>query len=221
MGTECCGVIAYYTHRSSTSIPNLLLHVACGLFAIDRDLVRYIFLTLALVGNTLFVATITLGLQIGDPTQRDLAVQTAVATHQLTGLSTLVFASLVHAITLTYFMGTGRWMEETLDAYRIDKSPRQQNLQLKTKTILQIGACLTLLLTTGALGALADPASPMGMEGWLGVPTHTWHFLSAITTASVNLLVNLSEYFAISRNHTLIDTVMRQVREIRAQHGLS
>jgi uncharacterized membrane protein YciS (DUF1049 family) len=183
--------------------------------------VKYIFLTLAVVGNVLFVTTITLGLKIGDPTERDIAVQTAVATHQLTGLSTLVFASLVHAITLTYFMGTGRWMEETLDAYRIDKSPRRQNLQLKTRTVFQIGICLALLLTTSALGALSDPASPMGVQGWMGIPTHTWHFLGAISTASVNLLVNFSEYFAIARNHALIDQVMQQVHAIRAQHGLS
>ena len=182
---------------------------------------RHIFLTLALLGNGLFVTTIVLGLRIGDPTERDMAVQTAVAAHQLTGLGTLVFASLVHAITLTYFMGTGRWIEETLNAYPIDQSFRLQNQRLKSKTIMQIGACLVMLLTTGALGALSDPASPMGLEGWMGVPTHTWHFLSAIGTASLNLLVNINEYLAITRNHGLIQEVMRLVHTIRAERGLT
>ncbi len=82
---------------------------------------KRIFLTLAVLANAVLVTALFFGLWIGDPNTRDLVIQRRVSTHMLIGLGALTFATLVHAILFTYFMGTGRWLEETSRAYSLDK----------------------------------------------------------------------------------------------------
>src|SRR4029079_14542695 len=72
-----------------------------------------IFSTLAMCSNLLLIATFWLGLGIGDARVRESVVQSRVMVHFLAGVAPLVFAVLVHALVITYFMGTGRWMNET------------------------------------------------------------------------------------------------------------
>src|SRR5262245_57273195 len=78
--------------------------------------VTRIFTTLAIFAAVLTAATFALGMSISDATQP--SAQGTVSIHMLTGLGALIFTSLVHAIVLTYFMGTGRWLEETTTAYK-------------------------------------------------------------------------------------------------------
>ncbi|MBS0265896.1 MAG: hypothetical protein JSS02_28455, partial [Planctomycetes bacterium] len=78
-----------------------------------------IFLSLAIFTSVGLFVALGLGLAIGDATQRDLAVQSRVTVHMLTGAAALVFSMLVHALVVTYFMGTGRWLEETCNAYKL------------------------------------------------------------------------------------------------------
>jgi hypothetical protein len=78
--------------------------------------VKRIFLTLALLANGSLIVSAILGLNIGDSQQRTLEVQGQIGTHMLTALAAMCFVALVHAICFTYFMGTGRWLEETSNA---------------------------------------------------------------------------------------------------------
>jgi hypothetical protein len=70
--------------------------------------VKRIFLTLGVLTAVCFVVTGSLGLSIGNASSPDPKVQTGISIHMLAGMGTLTFAMLVHAITLTYFMGTGQ-----------------------------------------------------------------------------------------------------------------
>lgn len=181
---------------------------------------KRIFVSLALLSNALLVAAFVLGMKIGDPTLRDPSVQGLVGQHFLTSLAALVFAALVHAIVLTYFMGTGRWMEETTEAYQLGGAERARNKRLKYRTIPAMVVCLVLLVASGAFGAAADPASPVKYGGFAGMSAATVHFAIAVVTLVVNLAVNAWEYAAIARNHALIGDVMVEVRRIRAARGL-
>ncbi|MDB4638213.1 hypothetical protein OAF24_04875, partial [bacterium] len=73
-----------------------------------------IFSSLCVVSTILLIVALVLGLNIDDA--KELSSRGAVSNHMLMALAALVFALLVHAILLTYFMGTGRWLEETSNA---------------------------------------------------------------------------------------------------------
>ena len=180
---------------------------------------KRIFLTLAIVGNVAGLAAFFVGWLIGDASVASPAIQKTVSGHMLLGLAALVFQSLVHAICLTYFMGTGRWMEETSNAYRLDAEFRSRNQSLKYRSLPGMVACLLVLVATGALGAAADPATPAN-AGILGLSGATLHFLVASIGLVVNAATNLTEYSAISRNSNIVDEVMVAVRTIRRERGL-
>lgn len=179
-----------------------------------------IFLTLAILAGLAVLTAVVLGLQIGDAKSLDSAVQSQISRHLLVGVGALTFATLVHAVLLTYFMGTGRWIEETSHAYDLGSDWHQQNQKIKYGLLPAMTLCLVLLIATGALGAAADPATPVSLDGTFGLSGATIHFAVSITTAIVNLLVNVLEFAAISRNAAIIEGVLVQVRRIRLDRGL-
>lgn len=179
-----------------------------------------IFLTLASLGGLLLVAAVVLGLSIDDPKVATASVQAGVSAHFLTAVGGLVFSAMVHAIVLTYFMGTSRWIEETGNSYPLSPAPREESRRLKYRVMPAMAGCLVLLIITGATGAAADPASPYGAQGMFGLPSSTVHLLLAMTTVCVNFAVNYLEYLAIFENGRIVDQVLAEVRRIRLEKGL-
>lgn len=179
-----------------------------------------IFATLSVFTTILLAVTFVLGWMIGDPSVPDPAVQEQVRWHFLTALGALVFAMLVHAIVLTYFMGTGRWIEETSQAYRLGNQWNDESRSLKYRTLPWMAFALVLLILTGAFGAIADPASPAGADGFGGISAATVHFVVASLAFAVNIFVNLLEYSAITRNSQAIREVLGEVNRIRREKGL-
>ncbi len=175
-----------------------------------------IFLTLAVLSTIVLGVAFALGMNIGDPRLPDAAI----ARHFLTALAALIFASLVHALVLTYFMGTGRWMEDTSRVYQLDARWQSESQSLKSRTIPKMIVCLLLLVLTGAFGAASDPASAVGFRGWGDVSGAKVHLLIAAATFAINVLVNLHEFQAIQRNSKLIEEVLGEVRRIRIEKGL-
>lgn len=198
----------------------LQCHWATYLTLTIRNSVTRIFLTLCIVSIIALAAAFWLGLEIGDATSRDPIVQKNVGNHILAGLAALVFALLVHAIVLTYFMGTGRWLEETTLAYHLPTKWQQESKTLKYRTIPAMVVCLVLLILTGAFGAAADPASATGFRGFGGLSADSLHMAIALTTLGVNLIVNLLEYSALHRNGVIVSEVLQEVRRIRLERGL-
>jgi hypothetical protein len=177
--------------------------------------VSRIFLSLAVVGTIFLVSALVLGLNIEDP-KLDRG---SVANHLLVALGALVFAMLVHAILLTYFMGTGRWLEETSRAYKLSPDYCARSSQLKYSTLPLMVGTLFLLIVTGALGAAADPLAA-GFSGWLGLTVGEIHFLTACLAVGANAIVNIIEYLAIAKNGRLVKEVLADVQRIRQEHGL-
>lgn len=180
--------------------------------------VTRIFLTLASVSTLLLLTVFVLGLNIGDP--RVLESQALVSWHLMLALTGLIFATLVHAVVLTYFMGTGRWMEDVSKAYQLGERWRVECQRLKYRVLPWMCFCLLLLLTTIGFGVAADPASRLGYSGWAGLSISTLHLLVALTTVGCNFLVNVREFHALERNGQLVNEVMAKVREIRIARGL-
>ena len=179
-----------------------------------------IFLSLAVVSSLLLFATMGFGLWIENPAARDAAEQAIVQRHLLLAFGGLIVALMVHGLVLTYFMGTGRWIEETSTTYGLEEKWRKENTTLKYGTLPLMVGSVFLLIGAGAFGAAADPASPVGFQGWFGLSAATWHFLVAILALGLHLIATVVEYFALSRNGELIQEVMAEVHRIRAAHGL-
>ena len=180
-----------------------------------------IFLPLAFLSTVALVVAMVLGLSIDDPRVPTAAVQAGVQYHFLVALAALCFATLVHAIVLTYFMGTGRWIEETSNAYRLGPVLYEQSKSIKYRAVPAMVVAFVLLLMTGALGAAADPASPMQSSGWLGLSAATLHLSAAIFTVLANVAVNYLEFTALERNGEIVEQVLAEVRRIRVEKGLA
>ena len=72
---------------------------------------KTIFLPLAVLSTLLLSGTLLLGLGIENAADAKLSHQ--VDYHLWTSIGGMLFATLVHGLVMTYFIGTGRWFEET------------------------------------------------------------------------------------------------------------
>ena len=179
-----------------------------------------IFLSLAICSTGTLLTALWLGLDVGDASVRAAAVQSRVAVHFLTGVAALVFAVLVHALVVTYFMGTGRWLEETCNAYRLGDARQSGSRTLKWRLYPAMVTSLLLLIVTGASGGAADPASAVGFKGWGPLTAAQVHLAIAGLTLGINAAVNVAEYVALRRNGRIVDEVLQEVRRIRLERGL-
>lgn len=177
--------------------------------------VNRIFLTLSIVSNLGLAVAFGFGLSIGDPSQADAILRRSVSLHLLTALGAALLALLVHAVALTYFMGTGRWIEETCEAYRLGPDPRARNIRLKYRAIPGMIVCILLIMTTGAFGAMSDPGAERSAS-W----SSQIHFLLACLTLGGNVLSSWLEWSAIADNGRLVDSVVQEVKRIRTSRGL-
>jgi hypothetical protein len=182
--------------------------------------VKHIFLTLTVVSTLLLLASFGLGLEIGDPHSLAPLTRKLLSYHLLISVAALIFAALVHAVLLTYFMGTSRWLEEARQAYKFDIRWSEENRQLKYRTIPVMAVCLLVLIANIPLGALAVDRAAWVLPGIGSIsPSHV-HLVFSLLTLVVNLAVNAMEYRAIRRNGELIADVLGEVRRIREARGL-
>ncbi len=171
-----------------------------------------IFLIVAIVSNALLATALVLGWNIEDAAALD---DTARGQVFLIALLSSIFAILVHAIVLTYFMGTGRWIEETSQTYGLGPDRHTASTRLKYRAIPTMLICLILIIGTGAFGAIADPASDSSVPGDVMI-----HLTLAVTMVCVNIVASWLEYDWIKRNGDIVDEVVRDVRRIRIEKGL-
>lgn len=179
-----------------------------------------IFSTLAILSTAALWTTFWLGWRIGDATSREMVVQGRVTVHFLTAVGALCFAVLVHAFVLTYFMGTGRWMEETCQAYHLGDDWQLRSRELKWRMYPAMVGGLLLLIVTGAFGGAADPASAFGFKGFGSLSAAQVHLTVAVLALIWNAGVNFLEFRALQRNGALITEVLEEVRRMRVERGL-
>ena len=162
--------------------------------------------------------TFNRGWSLGDAAS--LANQDAVSFHMKLGMLASILCCCSHALLLTYFMGTGRWLEETCRAYALGPEFRTENMQLKWRAYPAMTVCFVMLIMVMICGAAADRASVVDFQGFAGLTAGQVHLTSVLLTLTVNLSVNVWEFFAIRRNGVLVNAVLARVREIRTERGL-
>lgn len=177
-----------------------------------------IFPSLALVAVVSMGIAFWLGWVIEDPASREM--QSHVSWHMFVGLGAMVFTSLVHSIVLTYFMGTGRWLEETSKAYSLTDEYFAESKRIKYRTIPLMVFGIVAIVFTGAMGAMADPAAGSTYGGWFGLTPAKTHFAIACLAVMGNLLIHFIEFQAVVRNGKIVDAVLADVHRIRKERGL-
>lgn len=179
-----------------------------------------IFPTLAVVAVISMLVAFGLGWVIEDARSIEPAKMGQVTLHMFVGLGALVFVSLVHSIILTYFMGTGRWLEETCKAYSLGDEYFAASKRVKYRVIPMMVFGIFSLVMVGAVGAMADPASGSKFTGWFGLDAAKTHFAIAATAITLNLLIHFMEFQAVRQNVEIINMVLADVHRIRTERGL-
>jgi len=174
----------------------------------------------AVFAVALMAATAGLGLWIGDlHDATDPAVLRWGTVHRLSGMFAALVVLLVNSIAVTYFIGTGRWCREVVEAYGLASELVDRSRRLKRASFPF--AVLGMLSVVGivALGGAADPggglAGPGGSRDWV-----TWHLVGGIGLAAVIAWCFQAQVPPIRRQHALIDEIMAEVRRERAARGL-
>jgi len=176
-----------------------------------------VFTRAALFALTLLAATAGLGLWLGDlHGVTDPAVLRWGTVHRLTGVLTALVVVLVNSLTVTYFIGTGRWCREVVEAYGLDDAIIARGAKIKRGAFpFALGGMLAVVAIV-ALGGAADPASGRrGSSDWV-----TPHLIGGIGLAAAIAWCFQAQLPAIRRQHGLIDEVMDLVRRERLARGL-
>ena len=164
-----------------------------------------IFVSLATLNALGLLATFVIGFLSQGRAEKMFAV------HLIGGLFTTVFTLLVHSLAYTYFMGTGRWVQEVVEAYKLPDSLFQRSRTLKSRTFVFVLVSTLLVIATVTCGAASD-------RGMLDV---NFHLVLSVIAIAFNFWSYLFEFRSIRSNGELLDQVMHEVRRIRKERGLA
>jgi hypothetical protein len=176
-----------------------------------------IFPTLAALSIGLFLASLILGLAIGNlydnPTDATLRTR---GIHMLTGTAAALAVVFVHSIVVTYFIGTSRWCKEVTETYRLDPTPLRRSAQLKRRTFPWCVLGMLTVVGVGALGAASDPGT--GRPGTADMAD--WHLMAAFAGLAFIAWTYFQAWLNIAENQLVIQEIVAKVAAIRRQRGL-
>lgn len=160
----------------------------------------------------LLVATAGLGLWVGDlHGQTDPAVLRWATVHRLSGAFAALTVVLVNSMAFTYFIGTGRWCREVVEAYGLAGSLFERARGLKRRVFPWVLLGMLSVVLAASLGAAADPASGRpGTADWVPV-----HLIGSLACVGVIGCCFQAQYAVIRQQQTLVGEVLDQVAEVR------
>jgi hypothetical protein len=136
--------------------------------------------------------------------------------HFQLGLATALATVLINSLSVTYLIGTSRWVQEVTDVYGLDSRFAHSSKQLKRRTFAWALVGVTAIITVVALGAAADPVtSSESTAAWV-LP----HATAAMLGASLIVWAILVQAHHLHRNSLVIDQVVQEVRRERLARGL-
>lgn len=163
-----------------------------------------IFLGLAITCGSLLVASFAFGFWVAclpQGHQHDFFY----GIHFLLGLLTVLTALLVHSIVFTYFLGTGRWVKEVVQVYKLPAWVYAQSVTNKRKAFPFVIWSMTLVGVTTWFGA------GTATRGWPSL----WHLVMAALGLAFNLGSFVFEYAVIVAQARLLLEVKAEADRIR------
>lgn len=174
----------------------------------------------AIFAVALMIATAGLGVWL--PSLHDTTDPSVLrwgTVHRLSGMFAALVVLLVNSMGVTYFIGTGRWCREVVEAYGLSTELIDRSRQLKRHAFPFAVVGMLAVVCIVALGGAADPggglAGPGGSRDWV-----TWHLVGGIGLACLIAWCFQAQVPIIRRQHELIDDVMVEVRRERVARGL-
>ena len=176
-----------------------------------------VFSRASLFAMSLLVATAGLGLWLGDlHGQTDPLVLRWGTVHRLSGVLAALVVVLVNSMGVTYFIGTGRWCREVVEAYHLNSAFIERSKKLKKSAFPFALVGMLGVVAIVALGGAADPASGRpGTENWV-----TPHLLGGLGISAGIAICFLGQLTPIRAHSVLIDDVMKEVHHARKVRGL-
>lgn len=113
--------------------------------------------------------------------------------HFVVALAATVLTLLVHCLVLLYFLGTGKSLQEAVDAHRLDPSILAWTREAKRLVFPLLGAATLTTVATAIVGGGADtgrvPPLVHGALGTLAVVLNLWAFYRQIIVMGRNSVV--------------------------------
>ncbi len=176
-----------------------------------------IFPTLASLSLGLFLASIVIGLMIGDlynnPTEATFRLR---GVHMLTGTAAALAVVFVHSIVVTYFIGTSRWCKEVTETYRLDPGPLRRSTLLKRRTFPWCVMGMLTVVAVGALGAASDPGTGRPNTADMA----SFHLMAALGGLAFIAWTYFLVWQNIAENQLVIQEIVGMVAGIRRERGL-
>ena len=180
-----------------------------------------IFPVLACFALVSMVGVLLLGLTLGElGPQSPREVLNRATVHRLSGVAAALVVVLVHSIIVTYFIGTGRWCKEVVEAYSLDRQLVERSTTLKRRTFPH--ALLGMLAVVGivALGGAADPAAALHLQPVAGITWSQMHLLGSVLGIAYIAYTFIIEWTNVFANRDVIEEILAEVRRIRMGKGL-
>ena len=172
-------------------------------------MIRY-FLVMAVTGTSLLVADIVLGFFATGEAHGPGAIARGI--HLLFSLATVVILLGIHSIVYTYFVATGKWAKEVVEAYQLPDWINTQAKKNKRRAFRFIMWSMTTIAVAAWLGGAADTRGPSYA---------IWHLFSALFALAFNLGAFVVEYAVIVAHVRLLGELKDRADQMReAQLGV-
>ena len=168
-------------------------------------MIRY-FLVMAVTGTSLLVADFVLGMFATDEAHGPGAIARGI--HLLFSLATVVILLGIHSIVYTYFVATGKWAKEVVQAYRLPDWISTQATKNKRRAFRFIMGSMTAIAMAAWLGAAADTR---------GSSYSVWHLIFAAFALAFNLGSFVVEYIVINAHVRLLTELKDRADQMRAE----
>ena len=136
--------------------------------------------------------------------------------HMLVGIIAGIVAILVNSISVTYFIGTSRWCKEVTDTYSLSDDHSAESTRLKRCSFPWALFGILTVLAIVALGGASDPGTGLDSTASFAMP----HFFLAVAGVALIAVSFIQQASFIRKNSEIVDTILREVREIRIAKGL-
>ncbi len=136
--------------------------------------------------------------------------------HFQLGLATSLAVVLINSLSVTYLIGTSRWVKEVCEAYGLASKHVEASTRIKRATFPWSISGVFAILVVIALGAASDP-------GTLRDTTANWvtpHLIGAVTGACIIVIAIFLQAINLHRNSQIIEEVVAEVQREREARGL-
>ncbi len=137
--------------------------------------------------------------------------------HMGVGILAALVNVLVNSITITYFVGTSRWVREVVETYHLSTEHIRRANRIKRGTFPMALGAILLILTIVALGAASDPSAVV-QNSEQYVILHFTVALVGVTLIGWSFLIQARN---LGANAALINQIVEEVQTIRQERGLA